>query len=280
MHVNEALCQLTQFFQRKGIENAGVDAEWLLAHVLHCKRLELFLNYDRPLAQEQVSTLRELAKMRGRRHPLQYLIGSVQFYGQEIIVDSHVLIPRPETEELIYQLNEYFSKATPPARIIDLGTGSGSIAITLATLFPNAQVVASDKHKDALDIAHKNAVENHVENRIQFIQSDWFENIHDTFDCIVSNPPYLSESEWNQAQAEVKIFEPKHALVANDEGLSDLKILLQQGQAHLNAGGLMVLETGINQHSFLHQFAEQCGYSHTQSSTDLSKRDRFFWAWL
>ena len=101
MHVNEALCQLTQFFQRKGIENAGVDAEWLLAHVLHCKRLELFLNYDRPLAQEQVSTLRELAKRRGRRHPLQYLIGSVQFYGQEIIVDSHVLIPRPETEELM-----------------------------------------------------------------------------------------------------------------------------------------------------------------------------------
>ena len=281
MRVDEAIVKLGHFFQKKGIENARTDAEWLLAHVLRCKRLDLFLNYNRVLTLDQKNTLRELAKTRAQRYPLQYIIGSVHFYGQEIHVDPRVLIPRPETEELVYQLNQYLTNAaTTPTSIIDLGTGSGSIAIALAHLLPQVHVTASDKYEEALVVARNNAIAHQCDPRIQFIQSNWFEHISGKFDCIVSNPPYLSESEWDTAQAEIKHFEPKHALVAAENGLSDLKILLENGRFHLNPGGCIALETGVHQHAYLHNLAQKYGYRRTKTSLDLHKRERFFWAWL
>ncbi|MDR0647397.1 MAG: peptide chain release factor N(5)-glutamine methyltransferase [Puniceicoccales bacterium] len=279
MRVGEILNVLTQFFHRQGIENAHVDAELLIAHVLRCKRLDLFLNYDKPLTQQQADTLRTYAKLRTQKHPLQYILGSVDFYGQRIKVDARVLIPRPETEELIHQLSEYWGD-TPPQRVIDLGTGSGAIAITLVTLFPHITMTASDAYADALCLAIENATVNRVAHKIQFLHSDWFEKIPQHFDCIISNPPYLTEQEWMSAQPEVQCFEPKHALVSKDNGLADIKKLLGQGIKHLNPHGCIVLETGMDQHSHLHSFAKKCGYRSSKTTLDLHKRGRFFWAWL
>ena len=276
MDVRTCLTQLTKFFEKKGIENAHVDAEWLLSHVLQCNRLELFLNYDQPLSVEEEDVLRQKAHQRGKRYPLQYILGTVVFYDQILKVDERALIPRPETEELVYQLNTCFSNQ-PPKRIIDLGTGSGAIAIALAALQPKVHIFASDAYSETLALATQNAHANRA--HIQFIRSRWFEKITDTFDCIVSNPPYLSETEWEQAQPEVKCFEPKHALVAAENGLSDLKHLLQEGIHYLNEGGFMALETGVDQHKYLSAFATQCGYARTESRLDLNGYPRYFWAW-
>jgi release factor glutamine methyltransferase len=279
MRVGEILNVLTQFFHRQGIENAHVDAELLVAYVLRCKRLDLFLNYDKPLTSKQADALRTYARFRAQKHPLQYILGFVDFYGQRIKVDTRVLIPRPETEELIHQLSEHWCN-TPPKRVIDLGTGSGAIAITLVSLFPHINMTASDAHADALCLAIENATTHRVAHKIQFLHSDWFEKIPHHFDCIISNPPYLTEQEWISAQPEIKCFEPKHALVSKDNGLADIKKLLHQGIQHLNPYGCIVLETGIDQHNYLHSFAKECGYRDAKTTLDLHRRERFFWAWL
>ena len=194
MRVCEALQSLEKFFSQKKIETPKTDAELLLAFVLGCKRLDLFLHWENLLSESQLGTLRALSLRRGKREPLQYIIGSVDFFGQTIQVDSRVLIPRPETEELVFQLKAFFEQKTP-TRGLDLGTGSGVIAIALASIFPEITMTAADISKEALDLAYDNALQNRLQERIQFVHSDWFQNVHGTFDVIVANPPYLSEEE-------------------------------------------------------------------------------------
>lgn len=279
MRVCEALTSLEDFFSKKCIDNPKTDAELLISFVLNCKRLELFLNYERELTQVQIERLRSFSVRRVHREPLQYIIGDVDFYGQHLKVDSHVLIPRPETEELVYQIQQYWQGKVHD-KGLELGVGSGAISIALAALNPNLQMVGVDISEEALSLAYDNAVENRVNERIQFLHSSWFEKVQGTFDFIVSNPPYLTQEEYDQAQDEVRLFEPYRALVAKDNGLKDLKIILRDGIKYLNKGGFVVLETGLNQHEALKLYAEQCGYKSTQTTLDLLKRERYFWAWI
>lgn len=293
MHLADTLRSLTAYLGRHGIEHPGTEAEWLLSFVLDCRRLELFLMPERILTEELTKRLRALAVRRAQREPLQYIIGTVDFYGQKLYVDSRVLIPRPETEELVYQvqgyLEETFFKPSDSAEItdgkrkcltiLDLGTGSGAIAIALASLFPNAKLTAVDRSAEALAVAETNAIANNVRERIVFVQSDWFRNVDGMFDVIISNPPYVSEEEYRVLQPEVRCFEPKLALTADDEGLADLKCILSKAPRYLNHGGLLVTETGCNQHTALHAYAKAMGYAKTQSTLDLSHRERYFWAW-
>lgn len=295
MHVSKALQALTVYLWRHGVERPKTDAEWLLSFVLNCKRLELFLTPDQVLTAEQTERLRALSVRRSRREPLQYLIGEVDFFGQKLHVDQRVLIPRPETEELVYQvrgyLEENFFKAPSGSAeiadeeqkslaILDLGTGSGAIAIALSALFPNIKFTAVDRSAEALAVAEENSVKNNVRDRISFVQSDWFLNIKGTFDVIISNPPYVSEEEYRSLQPEVRYFEPKVALTADDEGLADLKYILSKAPAYLKCGGLLVMETGCNQHTALRAYAKTLGYVKTQTTLDLSHRERYFWAWV
>ena len=296
MRIAEALQALTTYLERYGVERPATDAEWLLSFVLNCKRLELFLDLNKPLTEEQTTRLRSLSVRRAKREPLQYLIGTVDFFGQKLHVDERVLIPRPETEELLYQvhqcLKEKFSKekstsATHGAdgeadaiTVLDLGTGSGAIAIALAALFPNAKITAVDCSAEALAVAEENSVANNVHERISFVQSDWFENVEGTFDVIVSNPPYVSEEEYQSLQPEVRCFEPKCALTAKEDGLADLKHILLKASAFLNRSGCLVMETGMKQHAALHAYAKTLGYVKTQTTLDLSHRERYFWAWI
>lgn len=278
MRVCEALTSLVGYFNTKAIDNPKTDAELLLSFVLKCKRLELFLNYEKELMEDQKVLLRNCSVRRAHKEPLQYIIGDVDFYGQHLKVDRRVLIPRPETEELVYQIQQYW-QGKVPGKGLELGVGSGAITIALVALNPNLQMVAVDISEEALSVAYDNAVDNRVNERIQFIHSSWFEKVQGTFDFIVSNPPYLTQEEYESAQEEVRLFEPYSALVAKDNGLKDLKTILKQGIKYLKQDGFIVLETGINQHEALKAYAEACGYKTTKSTLDLQKRERYFWAW-
>ena len=295
MRIAEALRSLTAYLRRHGIERPGTDAEWLLSFVLDCKRLELFLMPERVLTAEQTERLRALSVRRAQREPLQYIVGEVDFFGQKLRVDKRVLIPRPETEELVYQVRGYLEEkffkeplCSPDIAdeerksliILDLGTGSGAIAIALSALFPNLKLTAVDCSAEALVVAEKNSIENNVRERNSFVQSDWFENVEGTFDLIISNPPYVSDEEYRSLQPEVRCFEPKGALTAEDEGLADLKYILSKASAYLKRGGLLVMETGCTQHVALHAYAKTLGYVKTQTTLDLSHRERYFWAWV
>ncbi len=278
MRVCEALTSLADYLSKKHIDNPKTDAEFLLSFVLKCKRLELFLNYEKILSSAQIDLLRDFSIRRAHHEPLQYIIGDVDFYGQHLKVDRRVLIPRPETEELVYQIQQYW-QGNVPEKGLELGVGSGAIIIALTALNPKLMMIGVDISKEALSIAYDNAIDNRVNTRIQFLHSSWFEKIKGTFDFIVSNPPYLTQEEYEHAQEEVRLFEPYNALVAKDKGLQDLKTILKDGIKHLNKGGFVVLETGLNQHRTLAAYAKQCGYKTTRSTLDLLKRERYFWAW-
>jgi len=279
MRVGEALASLVDFFKKKGVESPNVDAEWLLAFVLNCSRLELYaINYDRILSKPQIEQLRSLSVRRGRREPLQYILGNVDFYGQKLVVDDRVLIPRPETEELIYQLQQYWGDAAPQ-KGLDLGTGSGAIAIALASLYPHLRMLATDISIPSLDLAMENAVVNRVEKQIKFVHSSWFQKLHETFDFIISNPPYLTQKEVEDAAPEVRMFEPRGALVSAENGLADLKHIISQARSFLKPKGVLVLETGLDQHAILADWAQKHGFIQTKTTLDLSHRERYFWCW-
>ena len=274
MQLNEAIRLLTEFFERKEIDSAKLTAELLVAHVLKCKRIDVFLNYDKILTEQQISELRKLSNRRAMREPLQYIIGEVDFCGNKLITCKDVLIPRPETEELVYKV---FDKVQKNSKILDLGTGTGAIAISLAKLLPDANIIAIDKNPKAISVATKNAEINNVKN-VTFLYSNWFSEIHEQFDCIVSNPPYLSENEWLTAAPEVKNFEPKDALTATNEGINDLEAILSESVKYIAINGFVALETGINHHPKLTKIAQNIGYVHTESHRDMAHYNRFFFA--
>ena len=186
--VREIKARTEPFFAEKGIESPGLEIDLMLAHALGLKRLDLYLDLDRPLTEAQLEALRPLVKRRAAREPLQYILGAVEFGGLELMVDPRALIPRPETEEL-YDLLQHRLQEGPPARILDLGTGSGALALALAQSFPEAQVTATDASTEALDLARKNATRNSLDERIRFLEGSWWDALPpgERFDLIVSN---------------------------------------------------------------------------------------------
>lgn len=265
------------FFKEKGVPNAKLDTDILIAHSLGMKRLELYLDLDRPLTEAQLAELRPLVKRRAGREPLQYIIGSTEFYGLKLKVDTRALIPRHETEELIELIVERLN--TPPARILDLGTGSGAIALALASKYPEATVTAIDLSTDALALASENTESLKLADRVTFLEGSWFESLpEDTkFDLIVANPPYLTEAEMISAEPEVISHEPRDALVSGSDGLDDLRILIEGAPKFLADAGLLAMETGIAQAEALSAMALNASLD-GQSIEDLSGRPRFFFA--
>ena len=276
--VREIQSRTAEFFSAKGVPDAKLDADLLLAHVLGLKRLDLYLDIERPLTEAQLSQLRPLVKRRADREPLQYILGTIEFCGIPLKVDSRALIPRPEMEELIERIRQTVD--TPPQRILDLGTGSGAIAIALNQAFPQAETIAVDKSAEALALAEENASVLAAENRIQFLKGSWFAPLIGAgrFDLIVSNPPYLREDEMATAAPEVVAHEPESALCAGVDGLSDLRSILKGAVQYLSQGGLLALETGIAQHAALESLAIAAGLSETRSLCDMNGRERFFMA--
>ena len=278
--VLEVIKKTTDFFAAKGIESPRLNAELLVGHALALKRMQLYMLFERPLTAAELESIRGLVRRRGQREPLQYILGEAEFFGLKLKVDRRALIPRPETERLLELVTE--RQAQPPATILDLGTGSGAIALGLAKLYPQALVTAVDLSDEALTLAGENAAACGLAARVTLLRSDWFAELPAAarFDLIVANPPYLSAEETAQTAPEVQGHEPLNALTAPDGGLADLRRILAAAPRFLTTGGLLALETGIAQHAELARLALEAGFKRTESRPDLTGRDRFLLAWV
>lgn len=276
--VLEVVQKTTDFLAGKGVESARLNAELLIGHALGLKRMQLYLQFERVLIEPELEKIRPLVKRRSQREPLQYIIGETEWSGVKLKVDRRALIPRPETELLVELVTERL--AAPPARILDLGTGTGAIALALAVKYPQAAVTAADASGDALALAAENAHALGCADRVAFIKSDWYSGLpaDEPYDLIVSNPPYLTREETDAAEPEVRVHEPHSALVAADEGMADLRVIIAGARERLAPGGLLALETGIAQHAELTRCLEAAGFVSIESRKDLTERDRFMLA--
>jgi release factor glutamine methyltransferase len=278
--VLEIIKKTTEFFAGKGIDSPRLNAELLVGHALERKRMQLYLEFERPLTDTELDKIRPLVRRRGQLEPIQYIIGETDFFGLKLRVDRRALIPRPETEQLVEHVVALRASAAP-ARILDLGTGSGAIALALAQAFPTAAVTATDKSADALALAAENAATTALQDRVTFLRSDWFDALPpDPFDIVVSNPPYLTADETAETPAEVRGYEPREALTAGADGLGDLLKIISRAPAFLMTGGLLALETGVSHHERLMSHAQSAGFSRVESKQDLTRRDRFILATL
>lgn len=278
--VLEIIKRTTEFFAKRGVESARLNAELLIGHALGLKRMQLYMQFERPLMEPELELIRPLVKRRGNREPLQYILGETEFAGLKLKVDRRALIPRPETEYLLELLAGRV--ATPPSAVLDLGTGTGAIALVLATRYPEASVTAVDQSREALALAAENTAKLGLETRLKLVQSDWFAALPKggQFPLIVTNPPYLSDAEVAEAEPEVKEHEPKAALSAGANGAAALEFILREAPAYLAPGGMLACETGIAQHPRLQELAVRSGYARTESLRDLTGRDRYLLAFL
>lgn len=250
--VLSALQKGETFLRERGVDAPRLDSELLMGHALLLSRIDLYLNFNRPLCQQELEQLRELFKKRGDRIPLQHILNSQEFRGLNFYVDSRVLIPRPETELLVDAVLA-LAKDVPKPKILDLCTGSGCMAVSLARERTDAVLVAIDKSWDALCVALINAAKHKV--CPAFILGDLFQPLKEAqgtnayFDFIVSNPPYISYDEFSGLQPEVKDNEPEMALLAGEEGLEFQRKIITQAPDYLKPGGYLILEVAYDQFS-------------------------------
>lgn len=265
------------FLEGKGVESARLNAEWLIASALGIDRMKLYMQFDRPLKEDELAEMRSKVARRAKREPLQYILGTTPFHELELKVDPRALIPRPETEQLVELAIGSLGENDEPYRIVDLGTGSGAIALALAFSLPRAELFAVDASREALELAQENALGCGLQNRVTFVLSDWFSDFdpEGEFDLIVSNPPYLTGEEMQTAEPEVKDFEPHSALFAEKEGLSDLQTIVSDAFGRLKPGGVLWLETGIQHREKLVTLCESVGYASAEGVDDWSSRPRF-----
>jgi len=277
----EVLQKSATFLGSKQVEHARLNAELLVGHALGLKRMQLYLEFERLLPEADLEKIRPLIRRRSQREPLQYIIGSVEFGGVELKVDKRALIPRPETEYLVELLKEEFAAVgKEPGTVIDLGTGSGALALALAQMWSAAKVYATDVSEEALALTTENCEALELGGRVTVLQSDWFASVpaDERFDLIVANPPYLTANEVEETSPEVKQFEPAMALSTAKDGMDAITTIITAAGSFLNAGGLLAMETGIAQHPQAFKLLAAVGYAHIISRPDLTGRDRFIFA--
>jgi release factor glutamine methyltransferase len=270
------------YLEKRGVENGRLNMEHLLAHVLKCKRMQLYLWFDRPLSESELAPLRELTLRRGKREPLQHLLGTVEFCGREFLTDARALIPRPETEELIERITaSYKSSGTTPATILDLGTGSGIIGLTLALTYPEASVTLADTSPDALALTAANAAKLELSTpRVQWIETSlWSALAGQTFDLVAANLPYIPAAEIPTLSPEVQ-HDPVLALDGGEIGTELMLEFIAGLPAHLNPTGRVAMEIGLGQGPELCRALELAGLKNAHSVLDYAGRERFVFAEL
>jgi release factor glutamine methyltransferase len=272
--LREALQKTILFFEKKGVPQPRLSAEWLFAEGLGCKRLDLYLRHESILEEPILNRLREWVVRRANREPWQYIVGHTPFLDIDLITDARALIPRPETELLVANILE--NTIASPMRILDLGTGSGAIALALAKACKEAVIVAVDKNENSLALARLNAQRLDLTERIDFRLSNWFSAVDGHFDWIVANPPYLTPMELKMAEPEVKDYEPLEALVAANDGRSDLELILNESINYLSPGGQLFIEMGIAHGEWILNHAHAVGYKDCKVTKDWGGYDRFF----
>lgn len=269
----EILQSGASYLEKRQIEEARLNMEHLLAHVLGCRRLDIYLRFSEVIPESQLVILRELLRRRGEGEPLQHLLGTVEFCGHELICDHRALIPRPETETLVELVEKRFTQA--PARVLDMATGSGCIGLSLAKSWPAAEVILADISEDALDLARLNASRLGVMSK--FIRSDLFEKITGSFDVIVANLPYIPSEEIRTLSPEVRR-DPHLALDGGPDGLRIVERFLQDAPTRLNAGALIALELAHDQGAAVVARCTELGYEHAVTAPDLAGIHRFVFA--
>lgn len=253
MTVLEVIQRSTEFLKNKGVDSPRLQTELLLAHLLNLPRMQLYLNFERKLSQTELDSFRELIKRRSQREPLQHIVGSTSFCGLELAVNRDVLIPRPETELLAEQgwnfLKQLSAPSSRPSTALDLGTGSGCLAIALAVHCPEAKIFATDISPEALDLARQNAARHNVLERLEFLLGDAFTAFTspEAFDLIISNPPYIPSSEIPSLQVEVRDYDPRQALDGGPDGLVFYRRIAAETARFLQPGGKIMLEFGDGQ---------------------------------
>ena len=272
----EVLRRSTGYLEQHGSPTPRLDAELLLAHGLGLSRIELYTQYQRPLDDDQLTACRELVRRRGLREPVAYVIGRWGFRNLDLAVDARVLVPRPETELLVDRCLELLDGVERP-RVVDVGTGSGAIALSLKSERPDAEVVACDISQDALDVAAANAarlgldVELHLSDLLAQVPGDGFR-------LVVSNPPYVSEREMADLEPEVAEHEPRLATVAGPDGFEIYRRLLPEAAGRLVDGGSLALECGGGQAPALVSELAAAGYGQAGIDPDLAGIERVVWA--
>jgi release factor glutamine methyltransferase len=280
--VLEVIQRSTQFLAQKGVDSPRLQVELLLAHLLRLPRLQLYLNFQRELDETELSRLREFVKRRGQREPLQHIVGTTSFVGLEIKCSRAALIPRPETEQLAERGWKYLQslEGGSPA-VLDVGTGSGCIAIAIASKVPAARVTALDISPDALALAHTNAAALSVSERIDFIQGDALTfSASRAFDLVVSNPPYIPSAEITELEPEVKEFDPMLALDGGPDGLSLFRRLAAESGKWLKPGGIFMAEFSDGQEVSLRTLFESENWIVEDIAADYSGRPRILTARL
>lgn len=266
--------------QRRGIDEARLNVELLLSHALQCQRIELYTNFDKPLSAEELKAFRSLYERRLNREPVQYIVGGASFMGMQFKVDSRVLIPRPETETLVEQAMLVCQKASPgqPFSIMEVGTGSGNIAIALAKFVKGAKLWTIDVSEEALALARENAEYHGVSDKIVFERMDAFEPVDQLllrrFDLLVSNPPYVSAGEWEELQQEVRRFEPRVAVSDWKDGLEFYRRLVELAPYLLRDQGTMVVEVGYGQAETVARMLSDSRYVEVEIVPDLQRIPR------
>ncbi|MBI5476070.1 MAG: peptide chain release factor N(5)-glutamine methyltransferase [Ignavibacteriales bacterium] len=263
----------TNYLIQKGIDEARLNTELMLGHVLNLKRIELYLHYDMILSETELSHFKNLFKKRLTKEPLQYILGYTEFMGIRINVTPAVLIPRPETEILVEAIiKKLKSSKKSNNKIFEIGTGSGCIAVSLAKYLPDISITAIDKSTSALEVAKQNASDSNVNNKIKFIESDFLSQNYDSpgglYDVIVSNPPYIHQDEIDSLEAEVKNFEPENAYTDHSDGLTFYKAISLNGKNMLINGGLIFVEVGYNQGQTVKNIFQSDGYRNIKLIND------------
>ena len=259
--LGEVIAEAQRLLEQAGIESAGQEAFWIVEHVLRIPVHHVVADRDRLLPPDELLAVRGLIERRVGREPLQYLIGTQEFCGLEFAVNAAVLIPRPETELLV----EYVAQRIPAeqqATIVDVCTGSGCIAVAIARLRPRARVIATDLSNPSLDVARQNATRHAVCERITWLEGDLLgplagQELEGRIDVIVSNPPYIAEADWATLQPEVRLFEPRGALVAGPQGTELHERLLQEAGRYLAPGGALIMEIGAGQARVMRRIVDQ-----------------------
>lgn len=273
--VDKILSWTINHFKSKKISEPRLGAELLLSKALNMKRIDLYLQFERILSAKERDQFREYVKRRVNREPIQYILGETEFYGFPFKVSPAVIVPRPETELLVDSVLEVLKEQkNPSVKILDIGTGSGCIAVALAKSFPDCSIWAIDKSDDALDIARTNADLNEV--TIHFIEGDIFKDVSSfptKFDIIVSNPPYVALKDLYKLDPEVRDFEPKEALFAGEDGLEFYKKFVNMIPGILDKHGTIFLEIGYDQSDRLEEIYSDANYK-VKFKKDYNQFDR------
>jgi len=278
--IQKLLNWITEYFTDKGIDSPRLSAELLLSYVLSMKRIELYMQFDKPIAKEQLDRLHDLVRRAGQQEPIAYLTGKTEFYSLELEVSPDCMIPRPETELLVERSIEFLRERRGTQFVCDLCTGCGCIAVAIGKNFANSQIIATDICGAALSVAAENVEKYQLGDRVKLLCGDLFEPLVpqldiEKFDLIVCNPPYVSSAEFEKLDKNVKDYEPKSALFAGEDGLDIYRRVAEKVHQFLKDNATLMLEIGYAQGEAVRELFEQTDiFAEIKIEKDFHDNDR------